>query len=313
MAIKSLGETFIYKHLNSSGAITRAISEIATNGEVITKSQLEEAVLIINKNFKFPMKIRTMQEFEEGKIKLLYGPKNVKLPTCMPFFLTKQGNDIVSCVMIDLYSSKNADGNVTIDPKKLYCLMESAMVAKILMTNPSVVNRPSIIKEGSEIYSAMFTRVLNKKYALNTDRNRLHKVVFLSSKFFLLNVLGQPDNDTTKNYAIRNCNNANPIILNELDEMFKLENYKDLSTFVQALSKEEYGLGLKDLTVRAFLEAYIHMYDASALLALEHIAYFLYNVFAVTNGAYINNQYILEDLIDKKGAKIYNDILFYLR
>ena len=182
--------------------------------------------------------------------------------------------------------------------------MESAMVAKILMTNPSVVNRPSLIKEGSEIYSAMFTRVLNKKYALNTDRNRLHKVVFLSSKFFLLNVLGQPDNDTTKNYAIRNCNNSNPIILNELDEMFKLENYKDLSTFIQALSKEEYGLGLKDLTVRAFLEAYIHMYDASALLALEHIAYFLYNVFAVTNGAYINNQYILEDLIDKKGAKM---------
>jgi hypothetical protein len=51
------------------------------------------------------------------------------------------------------------------------------------------------------------------------------------------------------------------------------------------------------------------MYDASALLALEAFPYFLYNVMSVTNGAYINNQYVLEDIVEHNGAKMYADLI----
>jgi hypothetical protein len=64
-----------------------------------------------------------------------------------------------------------------------------------------------------------------------------------------------------------------------------------------------------DLAVRTYLENYIHMYESSALLALESFPYFLYNVISVTDGAYINNQYILEDIVDNNGTKIYADLM----
>jgi hypothetical protein len=51
------------------------------------------------------------------------------------------------------------------------------------------------------------------------------------------------------------------------------------------------------------------MYDHSALLSLEYFPYFLYNVLSVTNGAYINNQYVLEDIIEKHGPKLYADVI----
>jgi hypothetical protein len=155
----------------------------------------------------------------------------------------------------------------------------------------------------------MFTRVLNKKYALNVDKSKMHKVLFLASKFYMINVLGLADNEMTFNYAIKNCVNGNPYTIKEVNNLVKTEDYKDLSTFILALAKQETGLGMVDLTVRNYLEAFINMYDSSALLSLEAFPYFLYNVLSVTNGAYINNQYVLEDIVDHNGAKIYADLM----
>ena len=36
---------------------------------------------------------------------------------------------------------------------------------------------------------------------------------------------------------------------------------------------------------------------------------FLYNIISVTNGGYINNQYILEGIVGNTGSKIYADLL----
>ncbi|WP_171567728.1 hypothetical protein, partial [Brevibacillus sp. MCWH] len=74
-------------------------------------------------------------------------------------------------------------------------------------------------------------------------------------------------------------------------------------------TKKELSLKMDDLTVRGYLEKFISMYDASALLALEHFAYFIYNVISVVNGAYINNQYILEDIVEKYGPKLYVEMV----
>ncbi|MNJ81915.1 hypothetical protein D3C77_809730 [compost metagenome] len=55
------------------------------------------------------------------------------------------------------------------------------------------------------------------------------------------------------------------------------------------------------------------MYDGSALLALELFPYFMYNILSVVNGAYLNHQFILEDIVDRHGPKMYADLLDYNR
>ena len=311
MALKSLEATFIYNHLNKSNGLTNNISEILQHGRVITKSELEEQLMVINKNFKFPFKYKVLSAFENGEIKVIYSEK-AKIPTCLPFFLTKSnGNKIISVVVANIYGTYDNNSNtLKIDPKKLYCMMESAYLAKICYINSKQLStRALLLSGGSNIYSAMFTRVLNKKYALNVDKTKMSKVLFLSSKFFLINIMGLGDTDTVFNYAVKNCPNANLITLRDINDMLTIEDYASIDTFIKALTKPELGLNLKDLTVRNYLEAFINMYEASCLLSLESFYYFLYNILSVTNGAYINNQYVLEDIVGNTGVKIYNDLL----
>jgi len=311
VAFKSIESSFVYRHLNQGNVITNNIHNILQNGIVLTQNNIDEAFMIISKNFKFPLKFKILEAVSSGEIVLIYSPQNAKLPNCMPFFLTRnKSGDVVAVIVVDIYGTMNKDnGHVNIDAKKLYCIMEAAYLSKLCYHyGNQIASRNIIITHGSSIYSNMFTRVLNKKYALNTDKNKMQKVLFLASKFYLVNILGLADTEMAFNYAIKNCVNGNLFILQKVNDLIKLEDYNDLSTFIQALTKKELNLGFKDLTVRNYLESYINMYDSSALLALESFPYLLYNVLSVVNGSYINNQYILEDIVDTHGVKLYADL-----
>jgi hypothetical protein len=155
----------------------------------------------------------------------------------------------------------------------------------------------------------MIVRVFNKKYALNIDKNKVNKLLFLANKFYLINLLGLEDNETTKNYAMKACVAPNPLALDEANRLFKPEGYIDFSKFIDELKNPDLGFNFKELQVRGFMEAFITMYESSMLMGLESFPYFFYNVLAVTNGAYMNNQYILEDIVDINGAKMYADLI----
>ena len=311
MALRSLNSTFIYNHLNKSNGLTNNIANLLSNGKVITTKELEEPLMIIMKNFKFPLKFKVMDAVNDGTIEMRYAIGS-KLPTALPFFLVNdKEKGVISVVSIDIYGSYDEETNsVRIDPKKLYCMLESAYLARLVfMKQKQLVTRSVILSGGSQIYSAMFTKVLNKKYSLNIDKSKMHKVLFLSSKFYLINILGLTDSDLVLNYSLKNCPNGNIYSLQEINDMTPISAFDNLETFIHYLKSPELNLGFKDLTVRGYLEAFINMYEASNLLSLECFPYFLYNVISVTNGGYINNQYILEGIVGATGSKIYNDLL----
>ena len=310
MSIKNLESTYLYSHLNKNGAISNNIMSLLTKGFTVTKEQIAEPLVIISKNFKFPLKYDVLKEFEEGKIVLKFGVTS-KLPTCLPFFLTRMEGQVVAVIAMDTYGSYDkTNDSIHIDPKKLYCLMESAYLARLIYFNSDKIStRSSIFATGSEIYSGMFTRILNKKYALNIDKTKMHKVLMLSSKFFMINLMGAEDNDMVFNYAIKNCQNGNIYTLKEANECVSSEAYKDLDKFIHELSSNKaLGLNFKDLTVRGYLESFINTYDSSTLFSLECFPYFIYTIMSVVNGAYLNNQYVLEDIVGNSGAKIYTEL-----
>lgn len=311
MAISSLQTTFIYNHLNKSNGLTVNIANLFKEGKVITRKQLEEPLMIITKNFKFPLKFKVLDAIDNGTIEMRYNVKG-KLPTALPFILVSDAEKgAISVVSIDIYGSYDEEtDSVRIDPKKLYCMLEAAYLARVIHLNQNqLVHRSVILSGGSEIYSAMFTKVLNKKYSLNIDKSKMHKVLFLASKFYLINILGLADSDMVFNYAIKNCPNGNIYSLEEVNELVDASAFTNLETFINVLKSPALNLGFKDLTVRGYLEAYINMYDASNLLSLECFPYFIYNIISVTNGGYINNQYVLESIVGNTGGKIYNDLL----
>lgn len=316
MTVKSLEHTFVYQQLNRGDELSKAIGKVLTQGTQLTRENMEEAFLTINKNYKYPLKYRVLDEVAKENIVMMYSPANTRIPTTMPFFLTRNHEGrVVAVVIIDLHGKMDPETkNVNIDAKKLYCILEAALLGLTYYHHSGVLSKRNvIITNGSSIYANMFARVLNKKYALNVDKNKQHKVLFLASKFYMINMLGMADSEMVFNYALRNCPGGNVFILKEVNAALSTDDYKDLATFIQALKKPALSLKMDDLAVRSYLESFINMYSGSALLALEMFPYFMFNVLSVVNSAYLNNQYILEDIVDRHGAKLYNDLLEFNR
>lgn len=308
--VKSIESTYGYRQFNRGNVITTNIMKILKEGELLTKDQLAQAFLTIEKSFKFTEKYNVLKAYENGEILLYFAPKDIKLPTAMPFFLTKKGDKIVAVVSVDIYGYRDKDSDyVNIDAKKLYCLMEAAYFGvKYYTRHIELTRRTAVVRDGSAIYSHMLARVLNKKYALNVNKSKYNNVIFLTSKFFMINILGLKDDESTFNYAMSNCSNVNPLLIRNFNDTIPEGTFKDITTLIDFMASKESELHFHDLTTRGFIEQYIIMYDASALFALEYLPYFIYNVLAVNMKAFINNQNILEDIIDKSGPRIYVDL-----
>lgn len=308
---KSVSNTFIYKNMNKGNTITNSIVSILKGGKLLTEKDLNEPLIIINR-YRFPLKTKVIEDFTSGKIRLVIPPERTKLPSYMPFFLTKDRDKIVAIIDASVYGTLLKDGNFKIDAKKLYCLLEGAHLALLYyMSENAIKQHGNILTRGSAIYSNMFIRILNKQFSINIDKNKLQKALFLSSKFFLINVIGLKDSNMVFNYAAKNVTDISMNVLEDLNDEFKIEYYKDLASFIQGLEKisDSFNLGLEGITVRGFLESYILMYDGAALLALEYFPYFIYNIISVINGGYINNQKLLEQVIGGDASSFYTALV----
>ncbi len=311
--VKSLEETYTFRKLNGqSRVISNNTLAILKTSEFVKPTDVEEALLTIRKNFKYAAKPNVLKAIEDNEIIMAYASDANKLPSSLPFFLTEAGGKIVAVVMVDTYGVREKDStNIKIDPKKLYVMLEGAYFARMYYTrNSSILNSTSVIGEGSKIYAAIIARIFNKKYALNRDKNKHSAVTYLASKFFMINLLGMTDGDTVRNYAYRNTATPNKMYIEQIDQLAEEQGdiYKDIVSFINFLGDPKTGLKFDGLTVGAFLEQYITMYYGEMLLALEYFPLFLYNINSVTNSGYINNQYVMEDIIEKSGPKLYNAV-----
>jgi hypothetical protein len=201
-------------------------------------------------------------------------------------------------------------------------MLETAYVAKVIQQHPDILRNASIISNGASIWAHMFTRLLNKKLALNIDKKNFEKVIYLAAKYYMLNVLQMKDSEVTKNYALKLCKNVDRITLQRIDQEFmsrfaenskddaKKNPYENIATFIQGLTYMGALItsGIVNITVRDYLKDFISMYGNAALLGLEHPSYFIFNIFSAINGAFLNNQYAFKDIISRTGMDVYGRI-----
>lgn len=315
---KSVRTTFLYESMNKSNYTDKIIRLAISKGRKLAVKDLAFEVATIQKYYKFPMKKQVMDAFEEGLLKPIVFPPGIKekVPTCLPFMLYASGAKIGAYVFIDNYKSYNKkDDTYSIDPKKLYCLLESAYMGIIIQKHFSAVSKATYLcSEGSDIFAHIFIRVLNRKYALNIDQRAYAKVLYLAAKFFLINVLGMNDDDVTNGYALKVAKGSTDIMMREVDMKFAEANaYESIYTFIEAIRENSHMLSqsLAELTTREFITDFVAMYHASSLFALEHLSYFMFLISSVVTGAYLHNQAVLEEIVGKSGAKLYTQLSVY--
>lgn len=313
--IKSVRDTYLYKVINKKGEFDNIIKTFLTKGMVPSKDSLSTEYSTIDNYFKFPLKTSVMDAVSDGTVKPMMYPKgitaNYKVPTSLPFILTGNREGGVGAVaVIDNWATFDEDNKkVSIEPNKLYCFLEGAFIARGIQLGFSTIRHNTVMyTEGASIWAHMFTRVLNRDYALNVNKDAYNKVLFLAAKYYFINLLQMKDSDTVFNYASKIAGNVSPIAIKRLNDAFPIEDYKDISTFIQGIAKLGYLIisGLEKLTVRDYVAKYIRMYHNSSLFALEHFSYFIFSIIACINRAHINDIYSWDAAIGtKSGDKLY--------
>ena len=302
---KSLRESFLFNHMNEGGFIDKRLEDFKDPKKsiVVTPQMIEEVMLHINKVSKYPSKLAVMDGYKNGALVPLVLQSDIpnRMPTCIPFIVNKDHSKAL--VFIDNYATlpKNG-GDIRIEHKKFYCLMESAYMALIGIPR----NSGKIAKLGSLIFAHIFTKVLNKVFALNTNRDALNRVLFVSSKYFLTCLLGMQEQSTIFNYALGNARAATPILMAEVDNEFTPDRLTNISVFLETLAAKAYMFvpGFKKITTRDYVSAYAEMYGQSTILSLELFEYFMFMISSVVIGANLNNQTLLQEIIDIDGAKL---------
>lgn len=314
--IPSISNSFIYRNSNLNHYLEKVISSTMEKGIEITNEEgtFQYEFDSINRYLKFPMKIRVMDAFKQGRITLRYNPRLAenKIPVLLPFIVISRSSTPYGIGLLDNYISFNdKNGGVSIDPKKLYCILEGTYVATLITEKFKVMSREnSILLELTSLYAHMITRVLNKRFALNVDKRAKCKVLFLAAKFFLVRCLGYPDDTSVFKYAARVSSDITEIMVRELNDVFSSINgtFVDISTFIKAIETNGYMIinGLRGYTVREFIKDFLDMYGSCAVLGLEDFRYFSFNVLSAINGGFLNKQYIFDELIGTRGGKIYS-------
>ena len=315
--MKSIRDTFTYQAINKEGSLDKLIKTFLTKAIKADSNMLMSQYSTIQSYYKSALKTPVLDAVNDDLVVPMIYPKGItannKVPTSIPFILLKTATGTVKAVaVIDNWATITENNKVVIDPNKLYTFIEGAYIARALEMQFNNIRHAAILHtDATSIYAQMFTRVLNRDFALNVDKDAYNKVLFLAAKFFLMNLLQLKNSDSVFNYATKAAGVTSAIALKRLDDAFPDDSYKDISTFINAIKNKAYMInnGLTKLDVRTYMERYIRMYKNSSLFSLEHLSYFLFNIFACLNGAHINDSYAWEAAMGKKsGDKLYGFI-----
>ena len=302
MNYKTITQTYVFSQLQDT--ILKTIQDTLSKSDILSKEELEEQFVLIKKYVKSALKIKVLKDFDDKNVRLLYAPDNINKISSLPFIMSVEGGNIIANVIVSSFGSRRQDGVVNVDYRKLYTLMESAFIAKRFLTNYNKYRNNSILVNASSLYANMFVKPLNKKFNVHLDRNRENTIMFLASKFYLKNVLGLQNEEIIFNISMKACKTPNPLMLKEADIALDDDAFKNLGTFLDALKEDKLNIGLKGLTGRGYLETYISLYSGSTVFGLELMPYWLYIVNASISSMGLVNNFALEDIMEKSGAKV---------
>lgn len=292
----TMEDSFIYQSFNASNSLVDKLVKYLKTSVALDASYIEEQYSQIKKLVISPLSQKVIQAYDNGDIELLYS-RDVKIGMSLPFIIRRnQNGKIVATIFISTFGMIDKNGVLNIPVKQLYALMESAYVALELQRNPTKIQRNvGIMRVCCDVYTEMIMRVLNKQYALTTDRALHDKVSYAVSRFFLEKVWEYPNPSLIESYASINLKYIEPIDLDLVKQgydSFQIKNINDLLGYIKTLSPR-----LSELNTRFFIEQYVNMYHGASILSIDYLPYVFFVIINVLLSSFLVSQATLNDLI----------------
>ena len=159
-----------------------------------------------------------------------------------------------------------------------------------------IVNSTDLTQYGCKCFSFMMAYIIDY-LRLSGDPSTRSKILYLSSMYYQIALLGKDHTDTVENWACKVSGlSINEAKLIELRIKSLSTMYKDINGFVQALS--EY-LKAPDLTVDVIVEKWMWCFGTGTQFGLELYPAFANMLIYAYVGAYLNNQKTIEKIVGK--------------
>ena len=308
--MKSLKDSYIYKFYEPVVHIGDQIKSLDTNADFLKLEDIEENLTIIQKRFTYSLKMQVLNELTNGNLKLMFNKEKFNLPYSMPGFLYQDSKGhILSVVNLNLYGIRRSRTDLfDIENRALFALMQTGYIFLYSFKNWNSINmNQTILKTGCSIYAKLFTKVLDKMYAVNLNPIKGDKIRFAAAKFFLINIMEKTSTEIVDNmaYSVTTGQTSKSVLFSFGDE-FKAESFLSFDSFILELTEKVDGI--RSLTIREYLNQFMKMYGSSALFALDFFPFFCHMILSSMVGAHFNSEYVIETVVGKEVEKFYNTL-----
>lgn len=270
--MKSLSDSIIFNILNKNSKITKEIKGATSDRFIVSLEDMGRSMDIFRRKFKYPLTLNINKDLSNMLIIPIYSKTGFSIPAAIPSWLAQSGSNIVCYVNlsnrkdIKIDSEKSIDG----DFRLIYTLLQNGYIMLNMYKKwSSVYSNYKVMKELANAYMLLFRKVLDKSHAIKVDDLVFDRVSYMAAKFFLINQYGKAPSTGINDlaYSLTNSKIKKDMLMASDENGNEKEIYKDISTFIDFLSKEEKSL--KTLILRSFYLNWISLYGASTIYAIE--------------------------------------------
>lgn len=284
-----LNESELYRQLNLD--VTKLTKQIKSE-HLVGQEQLSDSFSIIRTRINQASKNEVVDKLENGEI-ILLNSKEVKLPNFMPV-LNIQGNKAL--VNITPYIKSN----MNITPNTLFGLAQAGLInIKVKKEANKIRNNAKLLIYSSQIYSRLTSKVMDKLYATNINKNDSDLISYMLAKFFLVSIIGRTNDEVTEQIAYKSCHNRTDFaLIKEMENKF--DGHASMLNIFSLFKEFKKHPNFNKFSSRSFIENFTKMYGETSILAIDHLPSFYTMIFSAYVNAGINKEFIILNAINDK-------------
>ena len=171
-----------------------------------------------------------------------------------------------------------------------------------------VLSNQSIIRDGAEAFSSMFSYILDRIYKISTVQSLRKRIEYISAMYYQINILGKDYSkqfDSIKSIAMK-VSNIEQRDAQIVDLQLEEGCFNNLLTFVDNLNRI---FKFKDLKVSIIVDKWMQSFGTGTVFGLEFYPAFAMMLTNTYVGGYIDNQLTIEKITGQSMVKMTKSIL----
>lgn len=312
----SLGTSEIFKEINKTDGAENTLTK-ATNlikvAKHLTVEDIEAAYISV-RQVTDTLTRASIKAFDSEKVVLIYNDSNAQTVTkALPFITFKMKNGkYATYVFMKQYITIGRNGILNLQPSILRDLLISATVANGIRSDYSRLAGNIVLRNAmTDMYTEFMIRILNREFAIKSDRNTFETLQYWIRKFFMTRIFGTSDNPVNvENAAKVNIKNMDSIRLEEIARQYDEANPAVMSELVELLKTASNRM--KGLNLAKFYSDWINYYGIPSMLALDNVEYLIFMIVSLQSGNNVISIAASDVVKECKGIKGFREELLKL-